>query len=140
MSLLAQLAASAVANNYSANPNRTPIYELSIEDARAKVKVKDGNKKPNEDGSQALVLGFGRKNLPLDIIAPKATRINAAANQVEEYVSILQAAIDGGDFDEVIATAQLEYEEAAKAPKVAPATEEVAETTSVGVDLSELEG
>lgn len=136
---LAQLAAAAVSNNY--NTSRTPIYELSIEEARAKVKVKDGNKTPNEDGSQALVLGFGRKNLPLDIIAPKATRINATAEQVEEYTSILQGAIDGGDFDEVIAAAQIEYEEAAKAPKVAPATEEVVvETASVGVDLSELEG
>lgn len=134
------LAAAAVANNFTAGNSRTPIYELSIEDARAKVKIKDGNKKPKEDGSQALVLGFGKKNLPLDVIKAGATRVNATADQVEQYTTILQEAIDNGSFDDTIAAAQLAAEEAANAPKVVEETteEEVVAEAPVGVDLDAL--
>ena len=98
------LAQAAVKNNYA---SKTPLYELPVEKARAFVKIKDGNRKPAENGSQALVLTLGRFNLGLDIIAPNATRVFATAEQIEQYTAVLQEAIDSGAFDEEIKLAQL---------------------------------
>lgn len=145
---LEALKAFAVKNNFAAvaKVKSTPIYELSIEDARKKVTVRDGNRTPKADGSQALVLGFGRVTLSLDVIAPKATRVNASKEQVEEFTAILLAEVAAGKFDEAIQEAQLGLlETATKADPVDPVAvdgEQPVENPQeavVGLDLSDIE-
>lgn len=133
------LEAAAVTNNFTKGSTRTPIYALSIEDARAKVKVKDGNKKPKEDGSVALTLTFGKRTLPLDVIKPKATRINATAEQVEQFTSVLETAVAEGAFDEIIIAAQAEAEAAANKAK-ANVEAGVPSEAAEGIDLDALGG
>ena len=132
------LAAFAVANNNT--PSRKALYELTIEEARARVKISDGNKKKAEDGSVALTLGLGKKKLSLDAISKGATRVNATADQIQQFTSILQAAIDGGSFDEEIIRIQTEAQQTVNfllfepTPTAEPAQTEVPS----GVDLDEL--
>lgn len=104
MSALAKLAQYAVLDNNKTA--RTPTHLLSIEDARAKVVVKDGNKKAAADGSQALTLVLGRRKLSLDSVAPNATRINAPKDQVDAFTKVLLDAVSDGDFDDAIKTVQ----------------------------------
>lgn len=101
-----QLAQFAVSNNFSQSRGGVPVYELSIEDARAKVQVVDGNKVPNEDGSQALTLKLGKRKVSLDAVKKGATRINATAEQVEGFTATLKAALEAGAFDEAIKATQ----------------------------------
>lgn len=105
MTQLSDLAAFAVQNNYTA-AKRTAVYELSIEEARAEVRIVDGNKIPNEDGSQAIVLKLAQSRLNLDKVSPKATRINAPKDKVAAFTATLQAEIDKGTFDDEIKAAQ----------------------------------
>lgn len=140
---LADLAAFATRNNYTPSVvKRVPIYELSIEDARKKVKVRNGDKFPAENGDQALVLGFGRRNLPLDVVAKGATRINATKEQVEQFTNILLKAVEDGVFDADIVAVQAAAkaaaaEAAAKGEAVDLEEEEVTQPAD-GVDLSAL--
>lgn len=138
---LEALAQFAVNNNNAKGTTRTPLYQLSIEDARMKVKIKDGNKIAKEDGSQALTLTLGKHTLSLDVIKPKATRVNATEDQVEEFTSALQAAVDAGEFDEAIIAAQAKADPANK-PAEAPAEtgDEGEEEAPEGVDLDALDG
>lgn len=138
---LEALAQFAVNNNNAKAASRTPLYQLTIEEARAKVKIKDGNKKAKEDGSQALTLTLGKHTLSLEAIAPKATRVNATAEQVEEFTSMLQAAVDAGEFDEAIIEAQAKADPANK-PEDAPVEtgDEGEEAAPEGVDLDALDG
>lgn len=134
------LVASAVENNNSKSGGSTPSYLLPIEEARKAVKIKDGNKVAKEDGSQALTLTIGRITIGLDAVAPKATRINATAEQVEQFTAVLKEALDAGAFDEAIIAAQAK---ANPANKVAAAKEAIVEAdaqeTPDGVDLDELD-
>lgn len=137
------LAAQAVNNNNSKSGGATPSYLLPIEEARKAVKIKDGNKVAKEDGSVALTLVIGRVTVGLDAIAPKATRVNATQEQVEEFTAQLQAALDAGAFDEAIKAAQDKANPAnkvASAKAAMEATEEAAEEGEVpeGLDLEEL--
>lgn len=133
------LAEAAVSNNFSRSSSRTPMYQLSIEEAREAVKIKDGNKKANEDGSQALTLTLGKHTLGLDVIKPKATRINATADQVEAFTEQLRAAINEGAFDDEIVAAQSKAE--ASAAKAAANVEAGVPTEAAeGVDLDALGG
>ena len=100
---LQSLAAFAVANNNAKAASRAVQYwTLSAEELRDYAKIKDGNKKPAEDGSQALVIFLGKVRVNLDVVAPKATRINASADQVEQFVGILETAVAEGSFDEAL--------------------------------------
>lgn len=155
---LANLAQFAVAQNYkTGNAVRTPIEDLSIDEARALVKVADGNKKPAEDGSQALSLRLGKVVIALDVIAAGATRVNATKEQVAEFTAVLEAEVKAGSFDAAIVAAQTKIREgkvaAAAKPKVAKPTtvpeptegadaevagEAVEETQIDGLDLSSL--
>ena len=140
---LNDLAAHAVKNNYTP-ATRTPIEELGIEEARARVVIRDGNKVKSEDGSQAIVLGFGKKVLPLDVIKEGSTRVNATAEQVEAFSAALAEGVKNGDFDEAIVAMQAEIKElklnppakkeAVKADKVVPEPEAPA-----AVDLDALD-
>jgi hypothetical protein len=100
------LQAFAVSNNFSQSRGGVPVYELSIEDARAKVIVVDGNKVPNEDGSQALTLKLGKRKVSLDAVKKGATRINANKDQVEAFTATLVAALAAGAFDSAIVETQ----------------------------------
>jgi hypothetical protein len=100
------LQAFAVSNNFSQSRGGVPVYELSIEDARAKVIVVDGNKVPNEDGSQALTLKLGKRKVSLDAVKKGATRINASKDQVEAFTATLVAALAAGAFDSAIVETQ----------------------------------
>ena len=155
---LADLAAFAVANNNTAAAGRRPLFDLTIEEARAKVKVRDGNKIAKEDGSVALTLALGKHTLSLDVVAKDATRINATKEKAEEFTSMLKAAVLAGDFDATIIAAQsksdpvvvkaaAEKKAEAKAKADAEAVGNGADTNEPtqnsapdGVDLSELDG
>jgi hypothetical protein len=138
---LENLVQFAVSNNNSRGAGATPIHKLSVEDARSRIIIRDGNKTKKE-GSQALVLGCGRRVLPLDIIKKGSTRLNVEDAQVEAVTEQLQAAIDEGAFDEAIkeaqealanpAPAKTAKEETAEeaAPEVAPAVD--------GLDLDDI--
>jgi len=142
-----ELAAAAVRNNY--NNGSTPSYLLSIEEARKAVKVKDGNRKAAEDGSQALTLILGRVALSLDVIAKGATRINATKDQVEAFSAKLVSAVEAGAFDAAIVEAQAKANPANKVGEgkqdlatLEAATEQkelTAETAPEGLDLDALE-
>ena len=148
LQLLAQF---AVAQNFKAgSASRTPLEDLSIEEARATVKVGDGNKKPAEDGSKALVLRFGKTTLALDVIAAGATRVNATAEQVEEFTKVLEAEVAAGSFDAAIVAAQARIREgkaaAAAKPKTQTATtvpepsaEETADSVAPAADIDGLD-
>lgn len=135
------LASAAVANNNSKTGGSVPSYLLPLEEARKAVKIKDGNKVAKEDGTQALTLTIGRITIGLDAIAPKATRVNATAEQVESFTEQLQAALEAGAFDDAIIEAQAK---ANPANKVASAKEALVEAereegAPEGVDLDALE-
>lgn len=122
---LSTLAAFAVANNNAKSASRaTKYWELDAVELREFAKVKDGNRKLAEDGGQALVITLGKVRVDLDAIAPKATRVNATAEQVEEFTGLLEAAIGAGDFDEALLDA---------AEKLNPANK-VANVTDSGVE------
>lgn len=107
MTGLASLAMFAVANNNAKTARTyTRAWDLSIEKARAKCIVRDGNKNPSEDGSIAIVIGFSKRTLPLTKIKKNATRVNATAEQADQFLALLQAEVDKGTFDEEIITAQ----------------------------------
>lgn len=120
------LAAFAVSNNFSQSRGGVPVYELSIEDARAKVVVVDGNKVPNEDGSQALTLKLGKRKVAMDAVKKGATRINATSDKVAEFSEMLLAAVKAGAFDSAIEAVQAAAKQAvedAKAKGTTVATE-----------------
>lgn len=104
---LADLASTAVANNNApSSRNTVPLYELGIEDARGKVNVQNANKKQVEGEPEALVLKFGQFVLPLDQIAPKATRLNTAPENVAAVTELLLAEVAKGTFDAEIVAQQ----------------------------------
>lgn len=135
------LASQAVAHNNTRTGGNTPSYLLDIDAARLAVKIKDGNKVAKEDGSQALTLVIGRITIALDVVAPKATRINCSADQVEAYTAQLQAGLDAGAFDEAIVEAQAKANPANKVAVVKEALVEAEreEGAPEGVDLDALE-
>lgn len=135
------LAANAVANNNTAGSSATPSYLLPIDEARKAVKIKDGNKVAKEDGSVALTLVIGRITIALDVVAPKATRINASSEQVEAFTEQLQTALEAGAFDEAIVAAQAKANPAnkVKVAKEALVEAEREEGAPEGVDLEALE-
>ena len=142
-----ELAAAAVRNNY--NTGSTPSYLLTLEEAREAVKVKDGNRKAAEDGSQALTLILGRVAVSLDVIAKGATRINATKDQVEAFSAKLLAAVKAGAFDTAIIEAQAKANPANKVGEgkqdlatleaTSEQTELTTETAPAGLDLDALE-
>lgn len=135
------LAANAVANNNSKSGGTTPSYLLDIDAAREAVKIKDGNKTPKADGSQALTLVIGRITISLAVVAPGATRINCTSDQVEAYTAQLQAGLDAKAFDEAIVEAQAKANPANKVKVVKEALVEAEreEGAPEGVDLDALE-
>ena len=130
------LAAAAVANNNKAATAATPAYALSLDEARKVVKVRDGNRKPAEDGTKALTLVLGKITLDLEVIAPGATRVNATPEQEEAFTAQLLAAVEAGAFDNAILTAQFKGDPAnrkAKAARVAPIADEDVDVVPEGV-------
>lgn len=117
MSLLQNLAQFAVASNFAKPQGGPRLFEITVEEARAKVVVRDGNKTPAKDGSQALTLALGKNKLSLEVIAAGATRVNATKEQVEDFTAQLLAAVQAGEFDAAIAAAQAEIKATAEAPK-----------------------
>lgn len=134
-----ELAANAVSNNNSRAGGTTPSYLLALDDARKAVKIKDGNKVAKEDGSQAITLTIGRITISLDVVNPKATRINTPADKVERFTAQLQEALDGGAFDSAIVEAQAKANPANKVKVVVEALEADAQETPEGIDLEALE-
>lgn len=144
------LQAFAVSNNFTQSRGGVPVYELSIEDARAKVVIVDGNKVPAEDGSQALTLKLGKRKVSMEAVKAGATRINATAEQVEAFTATLKAALEAGAFDAAIKETQGSAKQAAEDAKTkgkAVATETGdeteleanAEADIPGLDLTELD-
>lgn len=135
---LQALAQFAVKNN-NTNGSRKPIHTLTMDEARAYVTVRDGNKKPNEDGSQALTLGFGKHTLPLDVIAEGTTRVNASAEQVEDFSKALLDAVAAGSFDEAILAAQAKAEVQFNTPRKPRAPKVVEGEVPEAVNLDALD-
>lgn len=141
------LAAFAVTNNFSSARGGKGLHELTIEEARAKVVVVDGNKVPAEDGSQALTLKLGKRKVSLEAVKAGATRINATKDQVEGFTATLLAGVAAGAFDAAIAEVQKAADPANKVADGKVATVESADDTGElaeeqlpeGLDLGELE-
>lgn len=133
----------AAATGTATRTGAPAFHSVTVEEARESVKVKDGNRKPAEDGSQKLTVVLGKHTLPLDCIKAGTTRVAVTAEQVEGYTNALLAAVAEGMFDAAIARAQelakAQAEKAAanprtRSPKVVA---DVAETA--GLDLDELD-
>ena len=120
------------------------FHAVSVEEARTSVKIKDGNRKPALDGSQMLTVVIGKHTLPLDCIKAGTTRVSVVAAQIEGYTEALQAAVNDGLFDDVIAKAQVlakaQAEKAAANPRTRTAKPVVAVEDTAGLDLDELNG
>lgn len=119
------LAQFAVSNNFAQSRGGVPVFDLSIEDARAKVVVVDGNKVPNEDGSQALTLKLGKRKVSLDAVKKGATRINATAEQVAAFTETLLAGVQAGAFDDAIKAVQAAAKQAVEDAKAKGTTSAV---------------
>jgi hypothetical protein len=111
---LAQLVAMTVKT--AVRKSKTALQDLSIELARAAVKISDGNKTKSEE-SQGLKLSLGRRSVSLDAISVGATKFEVPTAQVGEATALLQAAIDDGTFDAAIVECQAAIKESAEAPK-----------------------
>ena len=135
---------AAAATGTQARTNTVTFYNVSVEEARASVKVKDGNRKPAEDGSQKLTVILGKHTLPLDCIKAGTTRVAVTAEQVEGYTEALLNAVNEGLFDESIVKAQelakVAAEKAAANPRTRTAKPVVAPEDTDGLDLDDLEG
>ena len=140
---LIDLAASAVVG--SSRSASKGIHAMSIEEARVAVKIKDGNRKPAEDGSQKLTLVLGKHTLPLDAIKAGSTRLQVSAENVAAYTAALESHVEAGAFDESIVKAQelakAQYEKAIANPvkrrssaTVQTAGEIVVETEGLDLD------
>ena len=143
MSMITLADLQAAATGTATRTGEPAFHSVTVEEARKSVKVKDGNRKPAEDGSQKLTVVIGKHTLPLDCIKAGTTRVAVTAEQVEGYTEALLAAVADGMFDANIEKAQaLAKEQAEKAaanprtraPKAAVAVEE-----TVGLDLDELD-
>lgn len=137
---LADLQAKAIGTQRA---GATPYHAKTVEEARTDVKIKDGNRKPAEDGSQALTVVLGKHTLPLDVIKAGTTRVVVTAEEVEGYTAALQEAVNSGMFDAAIEQAQVlgkaQAEKAAANPRTRkPKTVESVEETA-GLDLDELD-
>ena len=131
---------AAAATGTATRSGAPAFHSVSVEEARGSVKVKDGNRKPAEDGSQKLTVILGKHTLPLDCIKAGTTRVAVTAEQVEGYTEALLGAVADGLFDEAIAAAQVlakaQAEKAAANPRTRTAKVAVEETE--GLDLNEL--
>lgn len=136
---LSVFASLAVANNNS-RASSTPVYMLTIEEAREAILIRDGNKVAKEDGSQALTLKLGRRALSLAAIKKGATRLNVPADSVDAVTEQLQAAIEAGAFDDAIVEAQTLLDPANKpTPTDTPVVTEGDLEPAEGVDLDALD-
>ncbi len=132
---IADIAAKAIG---TVRTGSTPFHAKTVEEARADVKVKDGNRKPSEDGSQNLTVVIGKHTLALDAIKAGTTRVAVTAEEVEGYTEALVAAVAEGLFDEQIAKAQELAKIQAAKPRVARKAAVAAEETE-GLDLGALD-
>lgn len=133
----------AAATGTATRSGAPAFHSVSVEEARSSVKVKDGNRKPAEDGSQKLTVVIGKHTLPLDCIKAGTTRVAVTAEQVEGYTEALLAAVNEGMFDEQIAKAQelakAQAEKAAANPRTRTPKAAVAAEDTAGLDLDELD-
>ncbi len=132
----ADIAARATGTTRSAS---TPFYKMSVEEARGQVKVKDGNRKPAEDGSQNLTIVLGKHTLPLDVFAVGTSRVSVTADEVGAYTEALIAAVNEGSFDVQIVKAQELAEIQANKPRAARKSAVVAVEATEGLDLDSLD-
>ena len=131
---LSDLTSFAVKNNH-AQGSSTPSYELPIGEARARVKIKDGNRKLKLDGSQSLTLSLGKIVMSLDAIKPGSTRINATKEQVTQFTAVLRENIDSGAFDDAIVAAQAKARASAESRgEASPSLAVVPEATQEDMD------
>jgi hypothetical protein len=136
---LQDLQAAATGSKSSA---AVSFHSMTVEDARGSVVIKDGNRKPAQDGSQALTVTLGKHTLPLDCIKLGTTRLSVTEAQVEGYSEALQSVVDEGGFDtaieaaQVLAKAQFERTVATNAAKKAAGV--AAPEATEGLDLDSL--
>mgnify|MGYP001343572553 CR=1 FL=1 len=103
--------------------SRVSVKDLSVEEARAHVKVVDGNIKKPVEGFQGLTLKLGRVKISMDALAPKAIKIQVADEQVEEVSALMLARVEAGDLDAAIEEGLTKLN-AVAAPKAAEAPSE----------------
>lgn len=133
---LALLAAVAIGTVSRASSKA--FHTLTVEEARAEVKIKDGFRKPQTDGSQNLTVVIGKHTLPMDCIKAGTSRIAVTADQVESYTEALQELVSNGDFDDAIVKAQAlakaQYEKAVANPRKRVTKAEPLETEGLNLD------
>ena len=118
------------------------FHSMSVEEARGSVVIKDGNRKPAVDGSQALTVTLGKHTLPLDCIKAGTTRLAVTAEQVEGYTEALNSVVSEGGFDEAIAAAQVlakaQFEKVVAANAAKKAAGVASPEATEGLDLDSL--
>ena len=129
----------AVAVKTAVRKSKTPLQDLTIELARAAVKISDGNKIKSET-SQGLKLSFGRRSVALDALAAGAVKFEVLTAQVPEATQTLQALIDDGTFDTAIVACQLAMTKVVAAPATTVDVQEESdnEPSVDGLDLSSI--
>ena len=135
---LEDLAAFATKAVYASASTAKKLYEHTVEEARALVKVRDQNK-VKKDGIQALGLNLGRNLLPLDKIKAKATRLVVADAQVEDITAAIMKHVEAGVFDAEIAVA-LETAEATAKKMAETANKKNEVDASVPVEGGDIDG
>lgn len=135
MSITLEMLAASAVSNVSRGASKA-VHTLTVVEARAAAIIKDGNKKPAEDGSKKLTVVLGKHTLPMDCIRVGTSRLAVTADQVEAYTEALQNLINEGKFDEAIEKAQaqsLATFEKIRAKNAAPKVA-VAETADLDLD------
>lgn len=132
---LAQFASSAGSRSGS-----TPVYNLSVEEARKLVSVKNASKNPTVGGPQKLSVYLTKTRLSLDAVSPGATVIVAPEDQVEKFTTILEEAVAAGAFDAAIKEGQEKAREAARksAESKAASAEVVSDSAPESAEAADL--
>ncbi|MPY25102.1 hypothetical protein FM037_02675 [Shewanella psychropiezotolerans] len=94
----------AMVNNGIGNKVRKRIWELTLEECRARAKVHDA--KDDDDNFRILTLKLGKKVLAMEQIHPGCSRLRVPRLKVEEMKLKLLHAVSTGVFDRELIHAQ----------------------------------
>lgn len=94
----------AMVNNGAGNKVRKRIWDLTLEECRARAKVHDA--RDDDDNFRILTLKLGKKVLEMEQIHHGCTRLRVPRGKVEEMKVKLLHAVSSGMFDAELLHAQ----------------------------------
>lgn len=94
----------AMVNNGVGNKVKKRIWELTLDECRARSKVHDA--KSDDDNFRILTLKLGKKVLAMEQIHHGCTRLRVPRLKVEEMKNKLMHAVSSGAFDQELLHAQ----------------------------------